>query len=166
MPNWIKTIVKAEGLSKLNIFCKDKEGFITLDFDKIIPQPKTEAECPECYLKRKDDHIQASADKPWFNWYAWNNNNWGVKWNARVWDDKIEPADEIAIATPNGCPIPVLKEISRMLGNTALTVETHDEDNFYQPIYRLEWIDGRETGVWKSEWDEEKEDFGDFHKIT
>ena len=55
---------------------------ITIDFNKIIPQPETEEECPDIYKRTEDDHIVPYDDKPWFNWYKWNCDNWGTKWGA------------------------------------------------------------------------------------
>lgn len=48
-------------------------------YEAVIPSPKTKEECSEEYLI---NNYQSLEDRPWFDWYRWNNNNWGVKWDA------------------------------------------------------------------------------------
>ena len=58
----------------------DKQYMI--DFNKIIPEPKNESECPDEYKVNKTSHIELLKDKPWFDWYKWRINHWGTKWGA------------------------------------------------------------------------------------
>ena len=53
-----------------------------IDFDKIIPEPKTKEECPDKYRMSEDSYVSAREDKPWFNWYSWHIDYWGTKWGA------------------------------------------------------------------------------------
>lgn len=77
-------------LTFLNLTAEDKDfilsHFVTdgaFDFNKIIPEPTTEANCPEDYkLNRNNHHLQIDSDKPWFNWYKWRLEHWDNKWNA------------------------------------------------------------------------------------
>lgn len=94
MPNHVKNVLKFSKLS-----AKDKEFILNnftdelveetiyplnkvFDFDKIIPEPKTEDECPDDCKVNKDSHIMPDKEKPWFDWYTWHNKYWGTKWNA------------------------------------------------------------------------------------
>ena len=52
------------------------------DFDKIIPEPRTEDECPEDCKVNEDSHVMEDKDRPWFDWYAWRNKYWNTKWGA------------------------------------------------------------------------------------
>ena len=40
-----------------------------IDFNKIIPEPEDESECPDKYKVNKDSHVELRKEKPWFNWY-------------------------------------------------------------------------------------------------
>lgn len=84
MPNWTQNIMIVRGTkTALDYFLKkyiDSTG--NFDFEKVIPEPKTEDECPEKYIvKEVEGHISSSY-KPWFNWYDWRVDNWGTKWNS------------------------------------------------------------------------------------
>lgn len=98
MPNHVKTVIKFRHLKKKDMEFiantiarplteKDKmylstEDSYHIDFNKIIPQPKTEESCSEQYLDPSVSHAMVLEDRPWFNWYKWNCEHWGVKWNA------------------------------------------------------------------------------------
>lgn len=62
-----------------NLEVVDKTRF---SFEMVMPSPTKKEECPEKYLVTGDSHIQLEAEKPWFDWYKWNYDNWGVKWDA------------------------------------------------------------------------------------
>lgn len=55
-----------------------------IDFDKIIPEPRTIEECPEdCIVESaREAHITEDKERPWFNWYNWHTKYWNTKWNA------------------------------------------------------------------------------------
>lgn len=53
-----------------------------IDFNKIIPEPRFESECPDEYKVNKDARIELREDKPWFDWYKWHVDQWGTKWDA------------------------------------------------------------------------------------
>ena len=96
MPNHIRTIVKFKHLKSDDITIiknliavpseeTDLDGNplqYHIDFDKIIPEPVDESECPHEYIVNKDSHISIREEKPWFNWYKWHLTYWGTKWNA------------------------------------------------------------------------------------
>lgn len=93
MPNYVKTVMTFKNLKKTqmrallnNITERDVVDVISnkINFDKIIPEPRTKEECHEKYiLDEEHAHgIETSADRPWFNWYAWHIDHWDTKWNA------------------------------------------------------------------------------------
>lgn len=64
---------------------KTKEyDMVYLDFDTIIPEPKTKEECEKEYIIDNIDtvHINPKINKPWFNWLTYHCNKWGTKWNS------------------------------------------------------------------------------------
>lgn len=97
MPNHVKNVLKFKHLKPddvnllVNMIAEKRvlpvevgvETYI-IDFDKIIPEPKTKEECPkECVIKSaREAHISEDKDRPWFDWYTWHNKYWGTKWNA------------------------------------------------------------------------------------
>lgn len=69
---------------------KDLQKFLNngnFSFENIIPSPKTLKELKalkngDRYILTKDDCIEPLEDREWFNWYKWNSENWGTKWDA------------------------------------------------------------------------------------
>lgn len=97
MPNHVKTIVKFKNLKSkediefiLNMIASPmttptdpiEKADYRIDFDKIIPEPKTKEDCPEEFIRTASSHIQEQEGKPWFDWYKWHLTNWGTKWGA------------------------------------------------------------------------------------
>lgn len=99
MPNWVTTEIKIRGKAE-DLAAFVKKHIVTqkydnggkediLDFETVIPSPKTVEECPAEYVimdaeEAKEKHLHWDDNDPtnWFNWYEWNIKNWGTKWNA------------------------------------------------------------------------------------
>ena len=102
MPNHVRTMIKFKyidmqtALAIVNRITKELEDDVyplnrIIDFDKIIPEPKTEDECPEKYRVNIEESVAVDteshlvvddSEKPWFDWYGWRLKHWGTKWNA------------------------------------------------------------------------------------
>lgn len=93
MPNHVRNVLTFKRLKTkdkqfiLDNFTKEMEDDIyplnrVFDFDKIIPEPRSESECPKDCLVNKDSHVKMYDDRPWFDWYTWHNKYWDTKWNA------------------------------------------------------------------------------------
>ena len=89
MANHIKTVIKFKNLKKQDIdllldllAVPPEDSSYEIDFNKIIPEPEYESECPDMYKVNKDSHIEILESKPWFDWYDWHTVYWGTKWNA------------------------------------------------------------------------------------
>lgn len=115
-----------------------KGEVLVFDFDKLIPSPKRIEDCEEKYLINEHSHVQIEADRPWFNWYRWNNEHWGTKWNAceshvELYYDRLE----IEFSTAWGVPQPVLNVFYQLAANLNLLVKTkitsdYDNKTYYQ----------------------------------
>lgn len=93
MPNHVRNVVTIKHLKPNQIeevlsqvTSQTEEDMYPLncvfDFDKLIPEPRTEAECPEDCKVNKDSHVEKDRDRPWFDWYTWRNKYWNTKWGA------------------------------------------------------------------------------------
>ena len=91
MPNHVKNVLKFNKLKPddietiVNIIAVESDTepkTYHIDFNKIIPEPRFESECPDDCKVNKDSHVEEDIDRPWFDWYKWRNKYWDTKWNA------------------------------------------------------------------------------------
>ena len=94
MPNYVTNILEIYSEKKNNQEIIDfldehvKDNYF--DFNTIIPEPKTEDECPKIYnLNIYNDNFNnvttlhpPDSDNKWFNWYEWRIDHWNTKWNS------------------------------------------------------------------------------------
>jgi hypothetical protein len=167
MPNHTETIIKVKGkLSDITTLLQKHVSFnetkdkCHLDFNTIIPQPETPAECPARYLITSEadarEHSLAwdpTNPRNWFNWYDWQLEHWGTKWNS--YDCSIPDPDAIAddlevdpnlitdiemvVYTAWAPATPVYEKLQEMYPDLEITVYYLDEGWFYAGIL---WADG------------------------
>lgn len=137
MPNHIKNVVKFK-----NITPEDRDMILNMiasitptepietqmiDFNKIIPEPEDESECPDEYKMNKESPIESLKDKPWFDWYEWHIDKWGTKWNAYDGYISILPNElTFVFNTAWTCPMPIFTKLA-LLGYD-MEIEYADED--------------------------------------
>lgn len=94
MPNYCNNQLRICGTKKSleefrnNYFTIDENGEVMdFDFEKVIPSPKEQTECPSEYIihnKEEADerHLGYDESDPtkWFDWYNWRIYHWGTKW--------------------------------------------------------------------------------------
>lgn len=137
-----------EKLKEIGRYIKSKES--KFDFNKIIPLPQElegtaspatiikDKDFPKelrKYKKRKNNFggrpISESESKEliqkygYDNWYDWNIENWGTKWNA--YDIKIFQ-NTIEFQTAWSTPEPVIQKLSEKFPETTFTIKYADED--------------------------------------
>lgn len=124
MPNHVINVLKFKKVKKddidflLNMITTESEhhpGTYHIDFNKIIPEPKEESECPEDCIVDRDSHVELTEDKPWFNWYEWRNRYWDTKWNAYDSYSIISEEDETLTLVFNTAWSPPLSVIKRLI---------------------------------------------------
>lgn len=154
MPNWITNTItmRGDGETIKTIFNRHFEDG-TFDFNTITPQPQTIKECPKEYIcDCKEEHLEPEDGKPWFNWYEWNYDNWGVKWNACEGWVNAE-LKMFGFDTPWGMPATVMAKMSRLYPNIVFEIEVTGEIDL---PYRLHIQNGKE--IFYEEFEENWED--------
>ena len=138
MPNHVRNILKFSKLKPkdrefiLNNFTTEvEEDFYPLnrcfDFDKIIPEPKTEEECPEDCKVNKDSRVAKDTERPWFDWYTWRNKYWGTKWGAYNGYVRIGTSTiTFVFSTAWSAPFPIYEQLHE--AGYQFTVRFADED--------------------------------------
>ena len=87
MPNWTSNILNVVGKPE------DVDKFIAhmgdeMDFEKVIPSPENMF---RDNLSEEDKERCAAEGIP--NWYDWQSENWGTKWNACHHEGPVEIED-------------------------------------------------------------------------
>lgn len=161
MPNHTETVIKIQGKLKDIITLLEKhtlmeEGWDSphLEFESIIPSPKTPEECPAEYLLTSKKDAEAhnlawdeSQPRYWFNWYKWQRENWGTKWDCyncsiptieSLTDEDISNQDlevkadiEMVVHTAWTPAIPVYQKLQEMYPDLEIEVFYIDEGWFY-----------------------------------
>lgn len=137
MPNWTYNTINVRASNKQALtkfikkyFVKDENNELRFDFNKVIPQPKTKEECPKEYIcDCEEEHIEDTRGGNWFNWYKWNNQNWGTKWNAC--DTRIDYQNdnelEFSFDTAWCCPHPIFRLLKQQNPSLRLLFDWEDE---------------------------------------
>lgn len=123
MPNHITTCISISG--NVNDFEKEYMTEGQIDFEKIIPQPENMF---RGNLGKKEKEECRKMGRP--NWYDWQSEYWGTKWNAyqtvivRRDKDAIHLKFETAWATP----IPIIKKLKE-IGFTVVGIWKDEGDD-------------------------------------
>ena len=140
MPNHVRNVIKISKIRPEEIeivldMIADKccdpyvpgKAEYMIDFNKIIPEPRDESECPDEYKVDESSPIEILKDKPWFDWYKWHIDHWGTKWEAYDCYTKIgKTCIMLVFSTAWTPPIPIIHKLS-VLGYK-ITVRYADED--------------------------------------
>ena len=146
MPNHVRTIVKINKLKKddidivlnliatpLRIDSKDKPTDYIIDFNKIIPEPRTIEECDSKYVFSKEKiesgytGVECTDDRVWFDWYEWHCAYWGTKWGAYDCYTIIGKSFiQFVFSTAWSLAYPVMKKLALMGYN--IDIKYADED--------------------------------------
>lgn len=129
MPNHVSHIAKFNGKQEDVDFILDiiktiehdeeREWTRHIDFNNIIPQPKS--------LFLGDLSFKDEKKTRGWNWYDWNRQNWGTKWNAY---DTERDGNDIVFDTAWTTPYPVMEKLHEMCKryNVSCEVTYADED--------------------------------------
>lgn len=141
MPNYVRTEIDFIGDPKdvmevINFVTNENMDF---DFRKIIPYPKY-WECPEKYLVSptditKDEYglhskkhsLCLDKEIPYLDWYSWQMDNWGTKWNACE-TAFFNDGSGVAFETAWSFCCPILKKLSELFPTVEFAFRYADED--------------------------------------
>ena len=106
MPNHVKNILKFNKKKYPNIFKELLNEKGNFDFNLIIPTPDN---IYQGDLGEKERKLYGKN-----NWYDWNCENWGTKWNAYDNEQKEnEIYNVIIFETAWSCPKPIIEELAK-----------------------------------------------------
>ena len=151
MPNWVYNVIEMRSSDgeELVQFLKQHIVDGIFDFNTIIPEPKTEEDCPREYNFNKSrgrfscnaDILENPPERKWFNWYDWRIEYWGTKWNSggkqyfdydKILKDEGYRSVRIHFQTAWSAPKPVFKKLLEMhkdLGDLAIDIIYYSTEN-------------------------------------
>lgn len=108
-------------------------------FSLIVPLPKDEEECRkkygEKYIYNGNQLITPNDDRPWFNWYDWQCDFWGCKWDA---SDCNVSYNWLELQTAWSPPEQIMLELCKKLPNIPFIWEFSEEQGLGGFAGRLE----------------------------
>lgn len=125
MPNNIQNRLQVIGTSEqintvLN-FLNGENGIV--DFNRITPQPEN------IFLDNLGDDDRSVCKllgRP--NWYDWNRENWGTKWNAYQLNDERDTFDTVHFQTAWSAPKDFMYKLSTVFPAVKFKFSWADED--------------------------------------
>lgn len=104
MPNHVTNIVTIRATNVDEILESLKGEDSEFDFNTVVPCPESEGD----------------------NWYNWNCNNWGTKWNS--YGVEFHGDDTVSFDTAWSHPQPVMEALSAKFPDATFEVKFADED--------------------------------------
>jgi len=123
MPNHVYNILTVTGDSRLverldkAVRSNDEQPF---DFNRIVPRPPiVDDTC--C----GDLDTETESQNPNRNWYAWNINHWGTKWNA--YDFKQAEFGTYEFYTAWDPPFPVVEALAELFPELRIQIDYREK---------------------------------------
>lgn len=158
MPNWFYFTIDVNGSKKdIEEFVNNVEGseeFETegreFDFNHFIPQPNS------IFRENVGRDIIEKLDAVGIpNWYDWNVNNWGTKWNAHCEGRDIHYSSEDGICSTRyrletawSFPSPIIEKMLKKYSHLSFEIEGEEESQEYGVFIRH---DNGKTISWREE---------------
>lgn len=120
MPNHVINKITISGYTSSQIKDRFSSEGREFDFNKLIPTPM---HIYQGLISKEDEE-----DFP--NWYKWNIDNWGTKWNC--YDSSVEDAEDeqsvvIKFNTAWSVPYPIIVALANHLKSESMIHEYFDE---------------------------------------
>ena len=130
MPNWVTNYLKIRKGDPQQVWDTIRGDEDAFDYNRLIPQPSDLYQEPVNF-----EMIEANPH----NWYTWNNQNWGVKWNAI---DVRQEGDHITWDSPWAPPTPVMVKLFQMFPEHEFRYRWEEEQGFGET---MEVVNGTAT---------------------
>lgn len=172
MPNWVynELTVESDNAERVEavrakLFAKDEDGNDKFSFAVLLPEERDNPEYriyPDdkgsIDITKVDERVDAEGRKHYFNWYKFNCDKWGTKWDADNWTEggvpnKIKVSFDTAWCEPDNW----YAELCRAFPDVKISMEV--DDIAWCKVYRYEngkhvntktWTEDEETGerIW------------------
>lgn len=130
VPDWWREKVAAGGEDaeewSNRIAAREAEPeFEIFDFNRIIPAPD--------FIAQGDLSMGSREDSTGRNWYSWNSEKWGTKWNAYELLIKADEAELLVFHfdTAWSVPNPIFQVLGNSFRELSITVEYFDEGHCF-----------------------------------
>lgn len=112
---WLDRIAAREAEPEFDVF----------DFNRIIPVP--------AFISDGDLVAGSRADQTGRNWYSWNVDNWGTKWNAYDLSIKTDEPELLVFEFDTAWSVPdqVLQVLGKWFKELSIKVEYFDEGHCF-----------------------------------
>ncbi|PQO47409.1 hypothetical protein C5Y93_05025 [Blastopirellula marina] len=117
----VKAIQTPKALAK-------KERLRHIDFRQIVPMP------PVIFVGDLSSNDKEA--NPNRNWYDWNIQNWGTKWNAYGTEDQGDNC--LYFETAWSSPVPVLEALSWLFPELRFEMRSTDEGGYFDTEFVFE----------------------------
>lgn len=156
MPNWCENRMTVSGskpaVAKFVELAKSEES--VLSFDSLVPQDVNDP----AYQNAKEAHAESLEPNPNFNWYDWNIDHWGTKWDCSEATCEVSDDGKAAwfnFLTPWGSPDELYKKLVELFPN--LSFECYGYEGGQDYWYHFGGSKGQvEIEETKSVWDESR----------
>jgi len=140
MPNWFELRIditgKREEVQEFVQNVKGSKSYETedyeFDFNHFIPQPSN---IFRGSISMREEKMFIEKGIP--NWYDWNRDNWGTKWNSQLHssdcsvDHPLHYVHTYNISTAWADPRPILHKMIEMYPHLEFEIEGYEESNEY-----------------------------------
>jgi len=140
MPNWFELRIditgKREEVQEFVQNVKGSKSYETedyeFDFNHFIPQPSN---IFRGSISMREEKMFIEKGIP--NWYDWNRENWGTKWNSQLHssdcsvDHPLHYVHTYNISTAWADPRPILHKMIEMYPHLEFEIEGYEESNEY-----------------------------------
>lgn len=136
---------------------KNREYFSNLDANnKLYALEKEMYE--KDFMETVRNYLTCLKETGCIDWYDWNVDNWGCKWNA---NDASRDGNSLSFYTPWSAPYPIFHALAKQFTDVPFTVYIDDEFGSGTRVYEYSYDEDEEDVIETFLREEEYEDYDD-----